>query len=199
MPEISIGVIGCGNWGKNLMRNFHNLGALSAICDKSWEQLEPMSKTYPSVHDYGSVKFLLNSGVDAVAIATPVATHYEIVRDAFERLKNERDAHSRKLEIYKLQSASPRMITKGESEGVDIVRGTKPRQEGDPLGSSYINFFIANGGIIVPAYDDEHDMLAIEILSWAFPDRKVVSVPDAREISLGGGNIHCITQQQPNC
>lgn len=82
MPEISIGVIGCGNWGKNLMRNFHNLGALSAICDKSWEQLEPMSKTYPSVHDYGSVKFLLNSGVDAVAIATPVATHYEIVRDA---------------------------------------------------------------------------------------------------------------------
>ena len=129
----------------------------------------------------------------------PESPHYEIVRDAFERLKNERDAHSRKLEIYKLQSASPRMITKGESEGVDIVRGTKPRQEGDPLGSSYINFFIANGGIIVPAYDDEHDMLAIEILSWAFPDRKVVSVPDAREISVGGGNIHCITQQQPNC
>ncbi len=128
----------------------------------------------------------------------PKNPHYEIVHDAFERLNNERDAKGRKLEIHKLLSAPPRMITKGESEGVDIVKGTKPRQEGDKLGSSYINFFIANGGIIVPAYGDEHDRLVVETLARVFPDREIVSVPDAREISLGGGNIHCITQQQPS-
>jgi len=91
-----------------------------------------------------------------------------------------------------------RPITKEESEGVDIVKGSKPRQEGDELGSSYINFFIANGGVIVPAFGDENDARAIETFEKVFPDRKVVSVPDAREISLGGGNIHCITQQQPS-
>jgi agmatine deiminase len=128
----------------------------------------------------------------------PQDPDYEIVHDAFDRLNNVRDAHGRKLEIHKLLGGSPRTITKEDAEGVDIVKGTKPRQEGDPLGASYINFFIANSGIIVPAYGDEHDTLAVETLTRVFLDREVVSVPDAREISLGGGNIHCITQQQPS-
>jgi agmatine deiminase len=124
---------------------------------------------------------------------------YEIVHDAFDRLNKARDAKGRKLEIHKLYGgANMRPITKEEAEGVDIVKGTKPRQEGDELGSSYINFFIANGGVIVPAFGDENDALAIETLERVFPDRNVVSVPGAREISLGGGNIHCITQQQPS-
>ena len=128
----------------------------------------------------------------------PQDPDFEIVHDAFDRLKHAHDAQGRKLEIHKLPGGSPRTITKEEAQGVDIVIGTKPRQEGDPLGASYINFFIANGGIIVPAYNDFHDSLAVETLARVFPDRKVVSVPDAREISLGGGNIHCITQQQPS-
>jgi agmatine deiminase len=124
---------------------------------------------------------------------------YEIVHDAVDRLSKARDAKGRELEIHKLNGGSDmRPITKEESEGVDIVKGTKPRQEGDTLGSSYINFFIANGGVIVPAFGDENDARAVETLEQVFPDRKVVSVPDAREISLGGGNIHCITQQQPS-
>ena len=124
---------------------------------------------------------------------------YEIVHDAYERLSKARDAKGRALEIHKLNGGSDlRPITQEESEGVDIVIGSKPRQEGDALGSSYINFFIANGGIIVPAFGNEHDELAVETFEKVFPDRKVVSVPDAREISLGGGNIHCITQQQPS-
>jgi agmatine deiminase len=123
---------------------------------------------------------------------------YEIVHDAFERLSKECDAKGRKLEIHKLYGGSDmRPITKEESEGVDIVKGSKPRQEGDELGSSYINFFIANGAVIVPAFGDEYDARAIETFKQVFSDRKVVSIPDAREISLGGGNIHCITQQQP--
>lgn len=79
---IKIGVIGCGYWGKNLVRNFHELGMLHAMCDVSRERLELMAKTYPSVHNYGNAEFLLASEVDAVAIATPAETHFRIAREA---------------------------------------------------------------------------------------------------------------------
>jgi agmatine deiminase len=122
--------------------------------------------------------------------------HYGIVREAYERLNSERDARGRKLVINKLYGGVPLRLTKEESEGVDIVKGSKIRKEGDELDTSYINFYIANGGVILPAFGDEKDAQAVETLSQLFPDRKVVNVLGAREISLGGGNIHCITQQQ---
>ena len=59
-----------------------------------------------------------------------------------------------------------------------------------------MNFLIVNGGIIVPGFDDPQDSVARELLQTLFPEREVVMVP-GREILLGGGNIHCITQQQP--
>ena len=62
--------------------------------------------------------------------------------------------------------------------------------------ASYINFYIANGAVIVPTFDDPHDSAALDILNKLFLDRKMIAVP-GREIILGGGNIHCITQQQP--
>jgi agmatine deiminase len=55
---------------------------------------------------------------------------------------------------------------------------------------------VANGGVVVPIFDDKWDTPALETIQSLFPDRKVVGVY-AREILLGGGNIHCITQQQP--
>ncbi|HET9472328.1 MAG TPA: agmatine deiminase family protein, partial [Steroidobacteraceae bacterium] len=64
------------------------------------------------------------------------------------------------------------------------------------LAASYVNFYIANGGIIMPLLDPRTDRLAAARLKRAFPRRKVVGVA-AREILLGGGNIHCITQQVP--
>ena len=70
-------------------------------------------------------------------------------------------------------------------------------EDGKRLSSSYINFYIANGGIIYPNLGGESDVVAGNILSEAFPGRKIVGIPNAREISLGGGNVHCITQQQP--
>jgi agmatine deiminase len=62
--------------------------------------------------------------------------------------------------------------------------------------ASYINFYIANGGIIVPVFDDPADRDALEALERAFPDRVVVPVPGI-DIVRGGGCIHCITQQEP--
>jgi agmatine deiminase len=64
------------------------------------------------------------------------------------------------------------------------------------MAGSYVNFYIANGGVIVPTFDDPHDQAALATLQALFPEREVVGIP-AREILLGGGNIHCITQQQP--
>ena len=70
------------------------------------------------------------------------------------------------------------------------------REAGERLAASYVNFYIANDSVIVPQFDDEADSLAINVLKEAFPDREIVGIY-ARDIIVGGGNIHCITQQIP--
>ena len=85
---------------------------------------------------------------------------------------------------------------KEESEGVDVVEGTFPRNEGDRLPASYINYYNCNGAVILPVFGDPHDQAAIDTLQACFPDKVIETIP-AREILLGGGNIHCITQQVP--
>lgn len=122
---------------------------------------------------------------------------YEISKEAYDILTNETDAKGRKLKVHKLHVPSPVLITKEESEGVDAVAGTLPRKEGDRLAASYVNYYTANGGVIVPLFNDPNDEKAINLLKELYPDRKVVGIY-AREILLGGGNIHCITQQQPS-
>ncbi len=122
---------------------------------------------------------------------------YNYSKAAYDYLVSETDAKGRKLEIHKLHIPNEVLITKEESEGVDTVDGTLPRVEGDRQAASYANFYIANGALIVPLFgDDVHDKAAIETLQAIFPDRQVEGIY-AREIILGGGNIHCITQQQP--
>jgi agmatine deiminase len=71
----------------------------------------------------------------------------------------------------------------------------KPRP-GDRLAASYVNFSIANGRIVAPLPDQRFDDKALAVLAEAFPGREVVGI-EAREILLGGGDIHCITQQIP--
>lgn len=121
---------------------------------------------------------------------------YDISQEAYERLCAATDARGRKLEVHKIHQPGPIYITEEESQGVDAIEGTLPRQPGDRLAGSYVNFYICNGGAVVPAFDDPHDQAAVETLQKLMPERKVVTVP-GREILLGGGNVHCITQQQP--
>lgn len=87
--------------------------------------------------------------------------------------------------------------TKEEAESLDN-EGTEAvgRVEGAKLAASYINFYIANKAIIVPQFGVPSDSKACVTLQALFPNRQVVGV-SSREILLGGGNIHCITQQVP--
>lgn len=121
---------------------------------------------------------------------------YPISQDAYERLRHATDARGRSFEIVKIHQPDAVLISAEEAEGVDAVEGTLPRQAGDRMAASYINFYFCNGGAVVPLFNDPHDQLALETLQRYLPERRVVGVP-AREILLGGGNIHCITQQQP--
>jgi len=64
------------------------------------------------------------------------------------------------------------------------------------LALSYLNFYIANGGVVMPSFADPADSAALAILTRLFPERRVVAVPSL-DLIYGGGGIHCITQQQP--
>jgi agmatine deiminase len=90
----------------------------------------------------------------------------------------------------------PLFTTKAEVASVEMIAGTLPRRAGDRLAASYVNFYLANGRVVLPALDPRFDDRAAAIVESCFPERDVVLVP-AREILLGGGNIHCITQQVP--
>lgn len=81
--DLNIGVVGTGYWGKNLVRNLNDLGVLRAICDSDAEALGRIAESYPDVAAEASFDTLLDDpGIDAVAIATPAATHARLVREA---------------------------------------------------------------------------------------------------------------------
>jgi len=121
---------------------------------------------------------------------------WRVSNDALERLMEARDARGRRLKVHKLPSPGPLRATAAEAAGVQHRAGAKPRHAGERLAASYANYYIANGGIVVPLLDPRTDAAALAKLRRVFPERTVVGVP-GREILLGGGNIHCITQQIP--
>lgn len=119
-----------------------------------------------------------------------------VSRDAWERLMDARDARGRRFRIHRLPSPGPLFMTRREAAGVRRSRAIRALRAGQRLAGSYVNFYLANGAVIMPLLDGTSDGVARRILRRVFPDRRIVGIP-AREILLGGGNIHCITQQQP--
>ena len=95
-----------------------------------------------------------------------------------DRLKTARDANGRAFEV------------------IEIVGPPTEPIDGTILSLSYINYYLANGGVVVPVFDLPTDAPALAIIRDVFPDREIVAVP-ALEVFRGGGGIHCITQQQP--
>ena len=100
-----------------------------------------------------------------------------VLEENIRRLQRAEDARGRKLEIIKLPR--PEVVENGE-----------------PLLASYINFYLAEGAVIMPSFGVAEDGAAKSLLAEVFPRRKIVQTP-AREVAKGGGGIHCITQQQP--
>jgi agmatine deiminase len=114
---------------------------------------------------------------------------------ALDILQRSIDAKGRALKVHKLPLPAVMYATADErasvAPGSAVARLTEER-----LAGSYINFYLCNGGLILPKFDDPNDDVAARILAECFPNRRIVQVP-GREILLGGGNVHCITQQQP--
>lgn len=121
---------------------------------------------------------------------------FEISRSALDVLLETADARGGKLKVHKIHQPGPLYMTAVEAQGLDASENALPRREGERLAGSYINFYIANGGVIMPFFGDPQDQAALAAVRQLFPERRVIGI-HAREILLGGGNIHCITQQQP--
>lgn len=68
--------------------------------------------------------------------------------------------------------------------------------DGQLLPASYANFYIGNGQVLVPTFNDRHDRVALTVLAKLFSDREVVGI-DCTDLVLGLGTLHCMTQQQP--
>jgi agmatine deiminase len=126
----------------------------------------------------------------------PADPLFDVCRDAEKRLLEARDARGGHIEVARIPMPTPMFYTAEEAAGVDAHAGGMNRAAGERLAASYVNFYVANGAIIAPSFDVPTDAAAEQILRSLFSDREVVMVP-GREILLGGGNIHCITQQQP--
>ena len=83
---MKIGVIGAGNWGKNLVKNFANLGVLHAVADSVKENLNWVAENFPEIQRYEtSDELIASANLDAVAIATPPHTHCAIAIAAMEK------------------------------------------------------------------------------------------------------------------
>ena len=86
---VNVGVVGVGYWGKNLVRNFHQLGALAALCDPAPASEEICRRDYAGVPFTSDFRALLaDPSIHAVALATPAITHYEMARAALEAGKD---------------------------------------------------------------------------------------------------------------
>lgn len=121
---------------------------------------------------------------------------YAMSRACLEYLQKAVDARGRHIRVHKLPLPKPVTMTEEECLGLDTCWDEPTRTPGERLAASYVNFYIANRSIVMPGFGDPADEPAREILQGLFPDREVVQI-NTRDILIGGGNIHCITQQIP--
>ena len=183
-------------------RNSHFTGA----------ELEENLKKYLNVEkiiwlEHGVVDDETNGHIDNMACFarpgeiilawTDDTSHPQYTRSkaAYDYLTMIRDAKDRRLTVHKMHIPDDMYITEEEARGVVNSGEAVAREAGDRLAASYVNFIMPNGAIIFPKFGDEkYDRLAEEQFKKIFPDRKVIGFY-SRELLLGGGNLHCLTQQ----
>ena len=125
---------------------------------------------------------------------------YELSKADMDYLMNETDAKGRKIKVHKLPIPDvPVCCSQEDIDNYIFEPGEDEREVGERLAASYVNFYFANGRALVPQFGGdktESDKRAVKILEELLPETEIVPI-DARSILLGGGNIHCITQQVP--
>tara|TARA_B110000438_G_scaffold289571_1_gene324279 strand:- start:283 stop:1323 length:1041 start_codon:yes stop_codon:yes gene_type:complete len=163
--------------------------------DLSKEEIEENLKNYLGVNKIIWLKNGTDEGTDghvdnvacfvkpgeilALSCSDKQDPFYDKINENLEILKTALDSKGNVLDIIELEMSYKRLIPNDDEP------------------SSYINFYIANKGIVMPSFDDEKaDIKAKNIIQSAFPDRKIITI-NGIDISMGGGNVHCITQQQP--
>ncbi len=120
---------------------------------------------------------------------------FSICRENLAILDATTDAQGRTIEVHKMPIPGPLYMSAEEASGIAPSNGMS-RESGERLGGSYVNFLITNGRVVFPLLDPNNDDKAQQILERCFPSYDIIGVA-AREVLLGGGNIHCITQQVP--
>jgi agmatine deiminase len=131
-------------------------------------------------HVDGYVSVVKPATVLLEVVADPEDPRYEIMAENRKALEGETDARGRRFDILPIAEAPRSVVPDGE----------------ESYCRSYVNFYLANGAVIVPAYGVAADQPVCELLRQVFPDRTIVPVP-LRDLFRGGGGIHCITQQEP--
>ena len=121
---------------------------------------------------------------------------YAMSKSCYDILSRETDAKGRSITIHKLRCPKPVTITAEECGGLDTMDFQPTRTPGERRAASYVNFYIANGAVVMPFFGDPADEPARDLLTVLFPEREVIPVY-ARVILIGGGFILCITQQIP--
>jgi agmatine deiminase len=106
----------------------------------------------------------------------------------------ERDKSSPNYEP--LRDNRARLRARGDLRVVTLPMPEPIYFAGQLLPASYANFYIANGIVLAPVFADKNDLAALRILARLFPDREIIGIP-CRDLILGLGALHCMTQQQP--
>lgn len=124
-------------------------------------------------------RFVSPTTVVTIVEEDPRDANYAVLQENLALLKTMKDQDGKPLRIETLPMPAPVYF--------DNFR----------LPASYANFYIANKLVLVPTFTDSNDRVALNTFARLFPDREVVGIP-CRDLVLGLGTIHCMTQQQPS-
>ena len=123
-------------------------------------------------------RFVAPDTVLSAVESNPDEANYEPLRENLRRLREATDQDGKPLAIVELPMPAPVVFEKRR------------------LPASYANFYIANGIVLVPVFNDPNDRIALDILADLFPDREIVGIYSG-DLIWGFGALHCMTQQQP--
>ncbi len=123
-------------------------------------------------------RFVAPNTVVTVVENDPKDANYKPLRDNLSRLRAARDQAGHPLNVIEIPMPRPAMFEKRR------------------LPASYANFYIANGVVLVPVFNDPNDRIALDTLAELFPTREVLPIY-AGDLVWGLGTLHCMTQQQP--